>query len=217
MSDKFKAQIYSFCFQADTSVPYKLKFVAGLANAIDSSISRGQIVGKDMSDPNVQSAIKLIKSKCNDINSYYDAYVQIVDAQYKSMDYSNNYANIWKFRPTAIDQIMGGTSISDALNNWKKSLSGASPSTTQTTPSTSQSSDFKQGQTYKMVRSVNNKIYDVKIEKYVPAEKSYAAKITGQGMYQGESFSNGLNLYLFIEKPGVLSGNSELGTFTIKK
>jgi len=124
MSDKLKAQIYSYCFQADTSIPYKMKFIAGLANAIDSKISRGSIVKKRIDDPNVQSAIKLIKNNCSNINDYYDNYLKVIDEQYKSSDYNNNYKYIWQYRPIAIDRIMGGADINVVLSDWGKFVKG---------------------------------------------------------------------------------------------
>jgi hypothetical protein len=99
MSDEMKAQIYSFCFQADTSIPYKMKFIAGLANAIDPSVSRGDIVNKPLNNPNVQRAINLIKRNCSNINNFFGNYMQIMDDQYKSMDYSNNSFTIKKANP----------------------------------------------------------------------------------------------------------------------
>ena len=124
MSDKFKAQIYAFCFQADGDVPYKLKIIAGLANAIDSNIVRKSIVNKPISDPSVQNAIQVIKNNCQNINSYYDRYLTILDQQYKSMDYNDNYRNIWMYRPIAIDKIMNGQDIDKTLEEWSNFLNG---------------------------------------------------------------------------------------------
>ena len=124
MSTKLKSQIYAFCFQADGDVPYKLKIIAGLANAIDSSIIRKDIVGKPLTDPAVQRAIQVIKNNCQNINSYYDRYLAVLDQQYKSMDYNNNYRNIWMYRPTAIDKIMSGEDIDKTLDDWSKFLEG---------------------------------------------------------------------------------------------
>jgi hypothetical protein len=124
MSSKLKAQIYAFCFQADGDVPYKLKIIAGLANAIDSNVVRKDIVGKPLSDPAVQRAIQIIKNNCENINSYYDKYLSILDTQYKSMDYNDNYKNIWKFRPIAIDRIMSGQDVDKTLGEWSKFISG---------------------------------------------------------------------------------------------
>jgi hypothetical protein len=119
-----KAQIYAFCFQADGDVPYKLKIIAGLANAIDSNVVRKDIVGKPLSDPAVQRAIQIIKNNCENINSYYDKYLSILDTQYKSMDYNDNYKNIWKFRPIAIEKIMSGQDVNKTLGEWSKFISG---------------------------------------------------------------------------------------------
>ena len=124
MSDKLKAQIYSFCFQSDTDIPYKMKFIAGLANAIDSKIDRFSIVREKIDNPNVQAAIKLIKDNCSNINSYYDNYLKVVDQQYKGSDFNNNYKYIWRYRPIAIDRIMGGADIDVVLSDWGKFVKG---------------------------------------------------------------------------------------------
>ena len=131
MSNKLKAQIYSFCFQSDTDIPYKMKFIAGLANAIDSNINRGSIVNKPINDVNVKNAIDLIKSNCSNINGFYDNYLKIIDAQYKSMDFNDNYRFIWKYRPIAIDRIMGGEDINDVLNDWEKFNNGGQTTSNQ--------------------------------------------------------------------------------------
>lgn len=122
MDDKFKSQIYSFCFQSDSKKPFKMKFIAGLANAIDRSINRGNIVNKDINDPNVKSAIELIKKNCVDINNFYDSYLDVLNQQYRSMDYNNNYKYIWEYRPIAIDRIVGGEDIDVVLSDWGKSI-----------------------------------------------------------------------------------------------
>jgi len=125
ISDKLKAQIYSFAFQSDSGYGgMKFKWIAGLANAINQSINRGDIVGKPIDDPNVQNAIKTIKTACENgsINTVYNKYLSIIDQQYKSMDYSDNYKYIWKYRPIAVDRIMSGTDINTVLNDWEKSF-----------------------------------------------------------------------------------------------
>jgi hypothetical protein len=122
MFDLMKAQIYSFCFQSDTSIPYKMKFIAGLANAIDPSISRGDVVGKPLKDPNVQNAINVIKKNCTFIDYHYYDYMRVMDNQYSSMDYNDNYKNIWKYRPTAITRLMNGESWDKVKEDWKLSL-----------------------------------------------------------------------------------------------
>lgn len=169
MFDLMKAQIYSFCFQADTSIPYKMKFIAGLANAIDPSISRGDIVGKPLKDPNVQNAINVIKKNCSFIDHYYYDYMRIMDNQYLSMDYSDNYKNIWKYRPTAISRLMNGESWSKVKEDWKSSL------TDKVTTPQSKSSD-------KAPSSSDNKVSSEKIDifggpNYKPISNSEADDI----------------------------------------
>jgi hypothetical protein len=169
MFDLMKAQIYSFCFQADTSIPYKMKFIAGLANAIDPSISRGDIVGKPLKDPNVQNAINVIKKNCSFIDHYYYDYMRIMDNQYLSMDYSDNYKNIWKYRPTAISRLMNGESWSKVKEDWKSSL------TDKVTTPQSKSSD-------KASLSSDNQVSSEKIDifggpNYKPISNSEADEI----------------------------------------
>ena len=215
MDDKFKGQIYSFCFQADSSSPYKLKFVAGLAYAMDNSIDRGKIVNKTLNDVNVQNAIKLIKSNCGNINSYYDKYLQVVDQQYKSMDYDDNYSNIWKYRPKAIDQIMSGVDIKTALNNWKNSLGGIQDTTnTNDNNTTNQSSTYTVGQVLTAKRDIDNQRYSIKIEQV--GDGWVSAFISGPGEYDDKPLKN-TKLELYTRNEGKLSGNSQLGEFTIVK
>lgn len=169
MMDLMKAQIYSFCFQADTSIPYKMKFIAGLANAIDPSISRGDIVGKPLKDPNVQNAINIIKKNCAFIDHYYYDYMRIMDNQYSSMDYNDNYKNIWKYRPTAITRLMNGESWSKVKEDWESSLTDK-----KTTPQ-SKSSD-------KTSSSLDNQVSSEKIDifggpNYKPISNSEADDI----------------------------------------
>jgi len=135
ISDKLKAQIYAFAFQSDSGKGgMKFKWIAGLANAINQSINRGDIVGKPLNDPNVQNAIKVIKTACENgsINTIYNKYLTIIDQQYKSMDYNDNYAHIWKYRPTAIDRIMSGEDLNTVLNDWQKSFNQTPQLTNET-------------------------------------------------------------------------------------
>ena len=123
MSEKLQAQIYSFCFQSDSDVPYKMKFIAGLANAIDPSIDRLKVVRKPLKNPDVQNAIKTIKRNCSNINDYYSNYLNIIDSQYKAADYDNNYKYIWKYRPRAIERLMNGEDWNVVKKDWMKSFS----------------------------------------------------------------------------------------------
>ena len=160
MSDKLKSQIYSFCFQADSSIPYKMKFIAGLANAIDPKISRGSIVNKGINDSNVQTAIKLIRDNCSNINSYYDNYLKVIDDQYKSMDYNNNYKYIWQYRPIAIDRIIGGADIDTVLSDWGKFIIGG-PTTNETKPKEKEKPQTKDNEVMKKFVVSTTKLDDL--------------------------------------------------------
>ncbi len=123
MSDAFKAQLWSYAFQADSGQKGMFfRWVAGLANAIDPSIDRLSIVNKPLENKNVQDAIKLIKKNCSNINDYYEQYLNVVDSQYKSGDYNDNYKNIWRYRPIAISRLMNGESWNKVKQDWKSSL-----------------------------------------------------------------------------------------------
>lgn len=126
MDDKLRAQIYAYAFQSDSGKggELKMKWIAGLANALDSGVNRGNIVRKPLNDPNVQDAIKKIQTACQNgtINSIYSRYLQILDEQYKSSDYNDNYRNIWKNRPQAIDRMMNGEDSAVIFDEWEQSL-----------------------------------------------------------------------------------------------
>jgi len=89
--DLFRTQIYSFMFNSDSGNVDGYKWIAGLAQSINSTIERGKIIGKPETDPNVQSAIKLINETINNgtINNYYDDYLKVLDSQYLSTSKSN--------------------------------------------------------------------------------------------------------------------------------
>jgi hypothetical protein len=69
---------------------------------------------------------------------------------------------------------------------------------------------YKVGQTLKAKRSIDGKEYNLKVAKvkgnYVGVYIQGTGNIDGKIMYE-----------LSAEKPGVLSGNMEMGTFTIVK
>ena len=142
INEKLRGQIYAYAFQADSGKKgMTFRWIAGLANAIDSSIKRLDVVNKQLTDPNVQNAINVIKKACKDgsINSHYNDYLNILDQQYKSGDYNNNYKYIWKYRPTAIDRFMNGEDEKSIFQDWEKSFNQSEKkqnTTQQITPST---------------------------------------------------------------------------------
>jgi hypothetical protein len=87
INDLFRTQIYSFMFNADSKNTDKFKWLAGLAQSIDNTIQRPDIIGKQLNDPYVQSAIKLINKTIDSgkINGYYGRYTQVLNEQYKTI------------------------------------------------------------------------------------------------------------------------------------
>lgn len=76
-----------------------------------------------------------------------------------------------------------------------------------------QPSNFKQGQVVKAKRDIDNNVYTIKI---IKAEQNYLyGTVMGPGNYQNQSLKNGLNVELYSDKPGVISGNQQLGKFTV--
>jgi hypothetical protein len=125
INEKLRGQIYAYAFQADSGEKgMTFRWIAGLANAIDKRINRMSIVNKSLNDTNVQNAINIIKNACKNrsINSYYNNYLSILDQQYKSADYNNNYKYIWKYRPTAIERFMNGENEIDIFDDWNNSF-----------------------------------------------------------------------------------------------
>jgi hypothetical protein len=125
INEKLRGQIYAYAFQADSGAKgMTFRWIAGLANAIDGKINRMSIVNKSLNDTNVQNAINIIKNACKNgsINSYYNNYLSILDQQYKSADYNNNYKYIWKYRPKAVERFMNGEYETDIFKDWDNSL-----------------------------------------------------------------------------------------------
>lgn len=76
---------------------------------------------------------------------------------------------------------------------------------------------YKVGQILKANRSTDKQNYTIKIIQIVPDGTNVSASITGPGEYNGKSLDGRNNLELNAGKPGELSGNMQLGTFTIVK
>ena len=115
LNDLFKVQLYSYMYQHDSGDGgMKMWWIAGLAQSIDPKIDRSTVTKKPVDDPNVVNAIKIIKNACQDgsINSYYKKWLFVVDEQMKgtSSKHPDNYKNVWKNRPKAIERLMNGES-----------------------------------------------------------------------------------------------------------
>lgn len=112
MDELFRTQLYAYMYQTDSNGPMRMWWIAGLAQAIDSKIDRASISKKPLDDPNVKNAIDLIKKACQDfsINIYYNSWLKVVDNQYSvtGSAHKDNYKNVWKNRPRAIERLMKG-------------------------------------------------------------------------------------------------------------
>lgn len=124
-----RGMIYQYMYQHDSGKNgMRMWWIAGLAQAINSNTQRSSISSKPLTDPNVQNAIKLIKSTIDsgNIDSYYDNYKKVLDNQYSvtSSANSNNYKNVWKYRPTAFERLMKGEDWDTIKKDWMSSVYG---------------------------------------------------------------------------------------------
>lgn len=94
INDLFRTQIYSFMFNADSDSTDHFKWLAGLAQSIDSSIDRTKIRNVLLTDPNVQNALELVNKTIDSgkINNYYSQYKRVLKEQYKTITNSTQSA-----------------------------------------------------------------------------------------------------------------------------
>jgi hypothetical protein len=94
INDLFRTQIYSFMFNADSDSTDHFKWLAGLAQSIDSSIDRTKIRNVPLTDPNVQNALELVNKTIDSgkINNYYSQYKRVLKEQYKTITNSKRSA-----------------------------------------------------------------------------------------------------------------------------
>jgi hypothetical protein len=159
ISEKLRAQIYAYAFQADSGKKgMTFRWIAGLSNAIDKNIKRLSIVNKNLNDPNVQNAINIIKNACNDgsINSHYNDYLTILDQQYLSGDYNDNYKYIWKYRPKAIERLIAGENKDTVFADWQKSFSNQQ----QTQPNQQQGNAININETRPATKKSLDELYE---------------------------------------------------------
>jgi hypothetical protein len=124
----FRTQIYSFMFQAGSSSGREFRWIAGLANAIDPSLDRSEIIN----DENKRDfAAKIINQAINSgkINNFYNNYLSVVDTQYKGLkktegkkedieEFGKQYEIVWKNRPRIIEEMWNGATIKDIMNKY---------------------------------------------------------------------------------------------------
>ena len=113
INELFRTQLYAYMYQTDSGEGgMRMWWIAGLAQAINPKINRASISKKPLDNENVKQAIDLIKKACQDdtINSYYTKWLSVVDNQYSltGSAHKDNYKNVWKNRPKAIERLMKG-------------------------------------------------------------------------------------------------------------
>jgi len=152
----FRIQIYSFMFQAGSSVGKEYRWIAGLAQAIDPSLDRGKIIS-DVDYRN--NAYNLVKQKIKDgtINDYYDKYISKIVEQYKSLtpptkpgeqptddkvkEYKQKFEISWKNRPKIIEEMWNGADISQIMEKYFPTDSENKTNTIDTKPNSSAESE----------------------------------------------------------------------------
>jgi len=77
-----------------------------------------------------------------------------------------------------------------------------------------QTSPYTVGQVLNAIRSIDNKMYTLKISRV--GEGFVGAIITGPGTYEGNDLRKGFHAELYSKTPGQLSGNMEMGEFKIQ-
>lgn len=124
----FRTQIYSFMFQAGSSSGKEFRWIAGLAQAIDPSLDRSEIIN----DENKRDyAAKIINQSINSgkINNFYNNYLSVVDTQYKGLkktegkkedieEFGKQYEIVWKNRPRIIEEMWNGATIEDIMKKY---------------------------------------------------------------------------------------------------
>jgi hypothetical protein len=120
MDSKLKGQVYSFMFQSDSGTSTRLRWLAGLAQAIAPNINRTDIIDKQLNDPNVKNAITLVNDNINKID--YATYIKVVKDQYNNIRGTPNdplnRLYIWEPRPEALNLLMNGSSWEDVKKWW---------------------------------------------------------------------------------------------------
>jgi hypothetical protein len=76
---------------------------------------------------------------------------------------------------------------------------------------------FQVGQQFTAIRSIDNKLYTLKIERTDPNGRYVGAYINGSGNYGGKKLDGTVSYELSLSQDGSLTGNMEMGSFTIQK
>jgi hypothetical protein len=124
LDDRTKLQIYSFMYQTDSDNNSLYRWLAGLASAVNSNISRssvftnsipitddkGVIIGRKIPSleelpedkkSNIEGAIKTVKDAIDkgttNTDVFYYAYINVINDQYKNIDTGSNKAANYKY------------------------------------------------------------------------------------------------------------------------
>lgn len=237
ISDPLKIQIYSFMFQSDSGPNSKLRWIAGLAQAIDNSIDRSSIVGKPLDSPKVINAINTIKNSIdnNTINQSYNNYINVLKSQYNNLSGTpNDEANklkIWGPRPEAIDKLINGESWDDVKKWWisKINTDQSNVSNNPSTPENKITSNQSPENPNKPTQQSSVKPNETYEHNYKPNQVWMGTnnKTNKEYMFFIHSVSNNkINvisynprterytiLYLDVTKPGIFGYDSENGDF----
>jgi hypothetical protein len=100
---------------------------------------------------------------------------------------------------------------------YKQSFFAVSKNSQTNNPQQSNSnSKFENGKTYTAIRDKDNQKYQLTVQNLDNVTgKNFNIKIVGPGTYGGQKL-NGQSFELTLTSPNVLSGNSEMGDFTIQ-
>ena len=120
---KFRMQIFSYMFNSDSKPNDLYRWLAGLAQALDSKQfpDRGAI----MSNPDERAkAIEYIKGLSGgDFESHYDDYLNVLKSQYGSLSTQNGKAyddaakeKSWFVRPFELDKMYSDSKINESLH-----------------------------------------------------------------------------------------------------
>ena len=125
MDDKTKSQIWGFAYQSDSGAngEKKYRWIGGLAEVLDSSFKRANVVTTARTQSDIDTVINTVKNNKDKLPKIYNDYLKKVKHQYNSITNSEtdcNRKNIWGPRPDAIDRMLNGEDHNTVLDDWEK-------------------------------------------------------------------------------------------------
>lgn len=198
--------IYQYMYQHDSgSGGMRMWWIAGLAQAIDPSIQRPSISKKPITDPNVQNAIKLIRTAITNgsINGYYDSYKNVLDSQYSvtSSAHPDNYKNVWKYRPKAFERLLKGEDWDTIKKDWLTSINNKT--TSQSGGATSQKQASKPETSSNKVVTIKGEDFNDLRDKVKEQTKNISIDVN--------SITSNMNTFEITYRPG----NTKIQTMSL--